>query len=113
MVKRRNVRFLKKTFKFGIEVTNSVREAYALDKKNGDTKWADAICKEMENICLAFWIGADGETIPIGYQKIRCHLIFDIKQDDLSCKACLVAGGHTTEAPATITYASVVSRETV
>jgi hypothetical protein len=67
----------------------------------------------MENICLAFWIGADGETIPIGYQKIRCHLIFDIKQEDFRRKARLVAGGHTTEAPATITYASVVSRETV
>ena len=68
----------------------------------------------MENIHLAFWIGTDGEPIPsIGYQKIRCHLIFDIKQEDFRCKARLVAGGHTTEAPATITYASVVSRETV
>ena len=67
MVKRRNVRFLKKTFKLGIEVPNSVREAYALDKKNGDTKWADAIRKEMGNVLLAFRIGADGETIPIGY----------------------------------------------
>ena len=79
MLKRQNVRFLKKTFKFGIEVPSSVREAYALDKKNGDTKWADAIQKEMVNVCLASQIGADGETIPISYQKIRCHLTFDIK----------------------------------
>ena len=84
-----------------------------LDKKNGNTKWADAIQKEMENICLAFWIGADGETIPIGYQNIQCHLIFDIKQEDFCHKAHLVASGHTTEAPSTITYASVISRETV
>jgi hypothetical protein len=40
-------------------------------------------------------------------------MIFDIKQEDFRFKARLVAGGHTTEAPATITYASVVSRESV
>jgi hypothetical protein len=33
--------------------------------------------------------------------------------EKLQCKARLVAGGHMTKAPATITYASVVSRETV
>jgi hypothetical protein len=40
-------------------------------------------------------------------------MIFDIKHEDFRCKARLVAGGHTTAAPATITYASVVSRELV
>jgi hypothetical protein len=38
-------------------------------------------------------------------------MIFDVKWK--TCKARLVAGGHRTKAPATITYASVVSRETV
>ncbi len=33
--------------------------------------------------------------------------------EDFSCKARLVTGGHRTEALATITYTSVVSRETV
>jgi hypothetical protein len=33
--------------------------------------------------------------------------------EDFRCKARLVAGGHMTKAPANITYASVVSRETV
>jgi hypothetical protein len=40
-------------------------------------------------------------------------MIFDVKMEDFQQKARLVAGGHRTEAPATITYASVVSRETV
>ncbi len=40
-------------------------------------------------------------------------MIFDIKMEDFRCKARLVAGGHMTKAPATITYASIVSRETV
>ncbi len=39
-------------------------------------------------------------------------MIFDIKMEDFQCKARLVAGGHITKAPATITHASVVSRET-
>jgi hypothetical protein len=40
-------------------------------------------------------------------------MVFDIKMEDFKRKARLVAGGHKTEAPATITYARVVSRETV
>ncbi len=55
----------------------------------------------------------DGHVAPNGYQKIPCHMVFDIKMEDFRCKARLVAGGHMTGAPATITYASVVSRETV
>ena len=40
-------------------------------------------------------------------------MIFDIKMEDFQRKARLVAGGHKTKAPPTITYASVVSCETV
>jgi hypothetical protein len=67
----------------------------------------------MECVQTAFCIADDGEVIPIGYQQIRCHMIFDVKREDFRCKARLVAGGHTTASPATITYASVVSRESV
>jgi hypothetical protein len=40
-------------------------------------------------------------------------MIFDVKMEDFRQKARLVAGGHQTKAPATITYASVVSCETM
>ena len=40
-------------------------------------------------------------------------MIFDVKMEDFLRKARLVAGGHMTEAPPTITYASFISRETV
>jgi hypothetical protein len=40
-------------------------------------------------------------------------MIFDIEIKGFRCKARLVACGHMTKAPATITYASVVSRETI
>ncbi len=45
--------------------------------------------------------------------QILCHMIFDVKMEDFWQKVRLVAGGHWTKAPATITYASVVSCETV
>ena len=91
----------------------SVKNTLELDCKNGNTFWVDAIATEMKNVWVAFKILPDGTTAPIGYQKISCHMIFDVKMEDFCRKARLVAGGHQTEAPATITYASVVSCETV
>ena len=40
-------------------------------------------------------------------------MIFDIKMEIFRRKARYVAGGHATVAPPTLTYASVVSRESV
>jgi Reverse transcriptase (RNA-dependent DNA polymerase). len=113
LVRKRNPRYLKRTHKFGIELPKTVKEAFELDKKNGNTLWADAIAKEMRDVRVAFKILPDGQPAPVGYQRIPCHMIFDIKMEDFRRKARLVAGGHMTKAPATITYASVVSRETV
>ena len=113
LVKRRSVRFLKKTHKFGIRVPRTVDEALRLDKENGNTKWADAIAKEMKEVRVAFEIKDDDWVAPKGYQFVKCHMIFDVKMEDFRRKARLVAGGHMTEAPPTMTYASVVSRETV
>jgi hypothetical protein len=48
----------------------------------------------------------------VGFQEIKCHMIFDVKMD-LMRKARFVAGGHLTEPPASITYLSVVSRDSV
>ncbi len=106
-------RYLKRTHKFGIEVPKTVKEALALDRKNGNTLLTDAITKGMKEACIAFNILPDGHSAPLEYQKIPCHMIFDVKMEDFRQKARLVAGGHRTEAPATITYASVVSRETL
>ena len=67
----------------------------------------------MKNVRIAFNIGEARDPNPVGYQQIRCHMIFDIKIENFKRKARFVAGGHTTETPATLTYASVVSRESV
>jgi hypothetical protein len=86
-----------------------------MDRENGDTLWWDAICKEMKNVRPAFEVWDKSVTkIPIGYQEVRCHLIFDVKMgENFRRKARFVAGGHTTEVLATLTYASVVSRDSV
>jgi hypothetical protein len=40
-------------------------------------------------------------------------VLFDVKMEDFRRKASFVAGGHTADTPPSITYASVVSRESV
>ena len=90
-----------------------MEQVLALDAKNGNNLWADAIYKEMENVGVAFEILPDEKSVPIGYQFVQCHMVFNIKMEDFRCKARLVAEGHMTKAPATIMYPSVVSRETV
>ena len=56
----------------------------------------------------------DGEGTPIGYQKIQCHIIFDVKLgENFRRKARLVAQGNQTEDPDVLTFLSVVSRDSV
>ena len=53
------------------------------------------------------------QTAHVGYQFLRCHVIWDLKLDSFKRKFRLVACGHMTEAPTLITYVSVVFRESV
>jgi hypothetical protein len=85
-------KYWKRTHKFGIQVPKSVKEALQIDKETGTTFWRDAILKEMKNVMPAFKILEADEEVPIGYQHIRCHMIFDIKMD-FTRKARFVAGG--------------------
>lgn len=108
-----NKRYHKTTHKFGIELPKTVREALEIDKRTGTTYWRDALALEIKDVRVAFDVLSDDDEIPPGYQRINCHVVFDIKMGSLRRKARLVAGGHVTDPPATITYASVVSRESV
>ena len=113
LVKKRNAQYLKKTHNFGIEVPKSVAQAYALDKKNVNTLWECAISKEMKDVIPAFKKLESGEILPIWYQRVNYHMIFDVKMEYFRRKARLVARGYVTDPPSTITYMSLVSRETV
>ncbi len=82
-------------------------------KTVANTLWQDAIHLEMAKVQITFQILNDNESIPPTYQQIHCHMVYDMKMEDFRCKAWFVAGGHMTETPATNTYASVVSQESV
>ena len=61
---------------------------------------------------VAFQVLDIDDQPPIGYTEITSHLVFDVKMD-LTRKTKYVAGGHPIDPPSSMTYASVVGRETV
>ena len=75
----------------------------ALNKTNGNTLWSDAIAKEMRSVRFDLGIIGKGDTPPPGHQFIKCHMIFDVKIEDLRHKVSMVDGGHMTDVPPSIT----------
>ena len=72
----------------------------------------------MTNVRIVF-DNIDGVTpddmrkgkIKPGYENVNMHMIFYVNMDGkFTRKAILVADGHTTAPPSSITYSSVVSR---
>ncbi|CAJ1969005.1 unnamed protein product [Cylindrotheca closterium] len=107
-------RYHKRTHKFGIRVPKTVQEARELDQINGNNLWEQALLKEMSNVRVAFKMLNKEDKAPVGHTKNKCHIVFDVKMETLRRKCRLVAGGHMTEAPCpSVTYSSVVSRESV
>ena len=114
--KKRQVRRSVK-YKFGFQVPRDYREATELDKLHGNTRWADAIKLELDQIDdyqtftdkgKAIFRGRDITNAPNGHKKIRVHLVFDVKHDGRH-KARLVADGHLTDVPSDTVYSSVAS----
>jgi len=112
IIKAMKTRYLRRNQKYGIEMPKDVKRALEIDAETGTTFWRDAIAKEMKAVGKAFEILEEHEPTPVGHTHIKCHMVFDIKPD-FTRKARLVAGGHMTDPPQSITYASVVSRESV
>ena len=112
IISKVTTRVRKKTHKYGIRVPSSVKEAYEIDKLNGNTFWANAISKEMTNVSIAFDILEEDENLPPGFTLATCHLIFDVKMD-FTRKARFVMDGHKTPDPEGSTWAGVVSCESV
>jgi Reverse transcriptase (RNA-dependent DNA polymerase) len=118
-VKKNKKKYWRTTHKFGIRLPKTVKEALVIDRDTQTNMWGDAIDKEMRNVIPAFevWLGtvedARSNRHLVGYQEIKCHMVFDVKLENLLRKARFVAGGHTTSTPASITYSSVVARDSV
>jgi len=121
MISKVKAKYWRTSHKFGIRVPKSVDEAYRIDKETNTSFWTKSIEKEMKNVRVAFE-KIDGVTVDDmekgkakpGYKYCGTHMIFDIKMDGkFTRKARLVADGHTTDAPNSIKYSSVVSRDSV
>lgn len=98
--------------KFGIKIPNSTREALLFDKLNNDTKWGDAIAKEMNGLCrlnvFKFFSPSHKLDKQNGWQYAPLHMIFDIKREDRRYKARLVIGGNVIDSSDYTTYSSTV-----
>ena len=107
-------KYWQRTHKYGIRIPKSVKEAIKLDNENGNNLWWDSLMAEMKNVRIAFEVYEGKMEDLVGYQKVRCHVIWDIKLgENFRRKARLVPGRHTTDTPSSLTYSSVVSRDSV
>jgi hypothetical protein len=99
-------------YKYGFGVTRTYEEALCLDKRNGNTKWADAApLKPTQIDDYRAFIAKGHHTkvkAPLGYKKIRVYLSFDVKHNGRH-KARLVADGHLTDIPLESVYSGVIS----
>ena len=113
IIENTNSKYWTRTNKFGIKVTREAAEAKRFDDENSNTLWWDSICKEMKDVQIAFknWEKGIKNILP-GYQKVKCHMIFDIKMgENFRQKDRIVAGGYTTTAPDGLNYSSVMSHD--
>jgi hypothetical protein len=107
-----NSRLRKTSHKYGIKLPRSVKEAVEIDRKNGNLFWADALTKEMGNVCVAFEILGPNEHAPKGWHKASGHVVFNVKMD-FTRKARWVKDGHKMPDSPTPSFAGVVSRESI
>jgi hypothetical protein len=113
IIKATKHRKVRKKVKFGVTIPDTVEEALAIDKEEGNDFWKKSIDKEIKNVKVAFRILEEGEQPPVGSKHIPYHIIFDVKFD-LTRKSRLVAGGHRNkDVPAHATFSSVTSRDSV
>lgn len=115
IVKRRALTRRKKE-KFGLELPASgpkgVHRAIEIDAETGTNHWSDAMNKEVKTVLPALRILEENESVPPGYTLIELMTVFDVKMD-LTRKARICARGDQTDPPLSVTYASVVTRESI
>jgi hypothetical protein len=101
----------KTTPKFGIKDPKTVQEALAINEETGTDFWRRAMAKEMDNVKVALRPKDRVTPEQVCTGKVK-QVVFDVKMD-FTRKARFVAGGHLTEAPESIRYSNVVSRDII
>ena len=113
MVRKCSAQYIKRTHTFGPKLSKIVNEAYTIDEKNGNTIWQHDIQKEIENVKIAFQTIPEGKKPSNGFQYVNCHMVFNIKMENFQRTAYQVARGPMNLTTETITYSSLVTKETV
>ena len=85
-------------YTYGVQVPRNYNHVKILNKKNKNTKWQDSTSLEMKQLdeYNTFNDLGKNEISPSGYNKIKVHLIYDIKYDTRHKAGC-VADGHLEE----------------
>ena len=114
-------RYWKTTHMYGIPLPHSVEEALQMDQRTNTDYWAKAIAKENKKVKVS-WHALhhltpeevrDGKAKELlGYQEIKCHMVFAVKMD-FTRKAQFVAQGDLATIAPEVTYSSVVSRDSI
>jgi hypothetical protein len=108
-------KFWQKTHTYVVRIPRTISEGKDIDQANGDTRWTDAIQLEIKNCQIAFEVYNGNIEELVDYQKISGHLVFDVLKlgENFRRKARYCADGHKTKTPASATYSTVVSRDSV
>src|SRR5210317_776314 len=106
----------RKSEKFGLEVPSSgprgVKRAYEIDGETGTEYWSVAMKKEVGTVLPALKVLEPNKSVPPGFVRIDLMTVFDVKMG-LTRKARICARGDQTDPPLSVTYASVVTRESI
>ena len=114
IISKTKVSYWQTTHKYGLEVPRNYADALRIDRDNNNTLWQDATRDEMKVARPAFELHEGTERELVGYQKIRCHLVYDVKLgENFRRKARFCANGSTTDTPSSMTFSSVVARDSV
>ena len=91
-------------------IPQNKKEAMMLDHENRNTYWQDAIEAETGQLFeyKVFKDTGKNAAVPKGYQLIKLHIVFDVKQS-LKWKATIVAHGDMTDPPQEAVYSGVAS----
>ncbi len=114
ILKKVKSKYGQRTHNYGIRIPKNIKEVIEIDKENGNSLWMDAIQMELKNVRVAFEEYEGDPNALDGYVQITGHLVFDIKMGgNFRRKARYCADGHKTGAPVSVTYSTVVSRDSV
>ena len=62
-----------------------MKEAIGIDGKNGNHLWWESLIKEMKNVRCAFDVYKGKREDLVGYGKVWCHIVWDVKLRENFC----------------------------